>query len=160
MCSYFGIILLHESGHAFFARKYGFTVTKIQLGFIHGKCEYEVPYDEFYELSDIVISWGGVIAQLIVAIPLIAIAQLSDIEHIYGMGPIVAFLGYISFMVAIVNLAPSEGLDGAIAWKIVPYILQNRSKAERNIKKPQYRSRPQAPEEIVRDFISRMKDDK
>ena len=41
MCSYFGIILLHEARHAYFARRLNCDILSIYLGFFHGMCECE-----------------------------------------------------------------------------------------------------------------------
>jgi hypothetical protein len=75
----------------------------------------------------------GVLSQLAVAIPLILLAQLFNINNVYGLGPIVVFLGYISAMIAIVNLAPRHPLDGASAWKLIPMLVRERR--NKNIKK-------------------------
>ncbi len=40
--SYFGLILLHESGHAFVASRLGYQPQNIYLGLIHGTCEIPV----------------------------------------------------------------------------------------------------------------------
>lgn len=68
ICSYFGIILLHETGHAFVANKLGYDVRGVYLGFMHGKCECAHPYNQKH-IS--LIAWGGVAAQFVVALPLI-----------------------------------------------------------------------------------------
>ena len=157
MCSYFGIILLHESGHAYFARIFDCRPIKINLGVIHGLCEYEASNEELHNL---IITWGGVIAQLVVAIPLIVLAQTTDISKVYGMGPIIVCLGYISFLMALVNLAPSKGLDGEYAWKLIPFLLKTRSqKNEHNIKLKNRYNRD-SPEKVVDEFINKMKKEK
>ena len=107
ICSYFGIIILHETGHALVACKLGCDVSGVYLGSLHGKCEYELPYNQKHKS---LIAWGGIAAQLVVALPLIIGSQTLSINEIYGLGPIVAFLGYISALVALVNLAPSREL--------------------------------------------------
>jgi membrane-associated protease RseP (regulator of RpoE activity) len=122
ICSYFGIIMLHETGHAFVANKVGCHVRGVYLGFLHGKCEFEAPYNQKHKS---LIAWGGVTAQFIVAIPLIVGSQFLRINEIYGMGPVVAFLGYISAFVALFNLAPSRELDGLEAWKLIPVLMKD-----------------------------------
>ena len=130
ICSYFGIILLHEAGHAYFAKRLGYDVYNIYLGFIHGLCEYEEPYNNKHES---IVAWGGVTAQLLVAIPLIILAQFG-ITEIKGVGPIVAFLGYISFLIALMNLAPSSFLDGGKAWRLIPILLKEWRGSARKMK--------------------------
>lgn len=132
ICSYFGVILLHEAGHAYFARKLGYEVNAIYLGFVHGLCEYQQPYNKKHES---IIACGGVVAQLIVAIPLILAAQFAQLNEVFGFGPIVVFLGYISVLVALINLAPSKTLDGGVAWKLVPIRLMEKKGKKTNKKK-------------------------
>jgi Zn-dependent protease len=134
--SYFGIILVHETGHAFFVRRLGYQVHGIYLGFIHGLCEYELPYNMKHQA---IIAWGGVIAQLVIAIPLIIAAQVFEINNIPGLGPVVAFMGYISVMVAIVNLAPGHPFDGATAWKLIPILIKERTKVKSKTKKHKFK---------------------
>jgi len=123
ICSYLAVILLHEAGHAFFARRLGYEVDEIRLGFFHGLCVHETSDSA---VDEALIAWGGVVAQLAVAIPLIVLAQLGVFSHVPGSGPIVAFLGYISALVALLNLAPSPGLDGSKAWKLIPIMWRAR----------------------------------
>jgi Zn-dependent protease len=139
ICSYFGVILLHEAGHAYLANRLGYKVHAIYLGFIHGQCDYEIPYQRISK-HECIISWGGVLSQLAVAIPLILLAQLFNINNVYGFGPIVMFLGYISAMIAIVNLAPSHPLDGASAWKLIPMLVrERRNKNAKKSKKSKFK---------------------
>ncbi len=129
VCSYFGIVLLHEAGHAFVAKQLGYRPIKISLGFLHGQCEYEAPYSKKHNS---IIAWGGVLAQIAVAIPLIVLSKETRVAEVYGFGPVVAFLGYISLMIALLNLAPSPFLDGAKAWSLLPILLSEwREKGKR-----------------------------
>lgn len=116
LCSYFGIILLHEAGHAYFARRAGARVEAIYLALFHGLCVHEVPARE----RDIyVIAWGGALAQLAVALPLILLANVTPAARWPIIGEVVLYLGYVSLLVAIINLIPARGLDGADAWRLL-----------------------------------------
>jgi Zn-dependent protease len=129
--SYLGIIAIHECGHAFVAKRLGYQVYSIQIAFLHGRCEYAAPRQEW---DGIAIAWGGVLAQLLIAIPVLILAGvLGQFEPSY-LGPVVVMLGYLNLMIALVNLAPVRGLDGAIAWRIVPLLWtrkRSRSATER-----------------------------
>ncbi|HTE16436.1 MAG TPA: hypothetical protein VK642_15290, partial [Burkholderiales bacterium] len=120
ICSYFGIIYFHEVGHAYFAKRLGYRVYEIYLGFVHGLCLYEAPHNEKHEC---IIAWGGVAAQLAIAIPLIVASHVIPLASIPGLGPVVSLLGYMSAMVAAINLAPSRGLDGEKAWRLIPILV-------------------------------------
>ena len=136
--SYFSVILLHEAGHAYFAKKLGYDVYAIYLGFFHGLCEYEAPENTKHES---IVAWGGVSAQFLVAIPVIALAQFANLSEIWGFGPIVAFLGYISVIVALTNLAPSPLFDGGKAWTLIPILLKARRTRTRKTKNKAKRSK-------------------
>lgn len=130
--SYFGLILLHETGHAAVVRCLGYKPFDIQLSAIHGTCSYPQPYSQY---EDALIAWGGVGAQLLVAIPLIIVAQFEWSSHVYGLGPVLAFLGYVSAMMAVVNLTPHPTLDGGKAWSLFPMLwnARRKSKVVRNV---------------------------
>jgi Zn-dependent protease len=131
IASYLAIITLHEAGHAYLARRSGYRVTAIRLGLIHGSCEYEAPQ---HESEGVLIAWGGVAAQLCIAFPVLLIAWALGTRELYYFGPVVAFLGYVNLLVAFVNLAPAEGLDGKRAWRAIPLFFR-WCRARRNVKK-------------------------
>ena len=128
--SYFAIILIHEAGHAFDAHKLGLEVLNIQVGWIHGACEYEAARNE---LGSILVAWGGVAAQLLVAIPVLVVGALYPLEDHGIFGPVLIFLGYVNLLIALINLAPSTLLDGGEAWRIVPYWFRNRKRQRTNL---------------------------
>jgi membrane-associated protease RseP (regulator of RpoE activity) len=121
IASYLSIIAVHEAGHAYIARRLGYRVTGIHIGIIHGLCEHERPE---YGLEDVLISWGGVAAQLCIAVPVLVIAWALGSRELYYFGPVVAFLGYVNLLVALANLAPAEGFDGKRAWRAVPLLFR------------------------------------
>lgn len=149
ICSYFGIILLHEAGHAYFANKLGYQVFNVYLGFFHGSCEFEEPHTDKHNLM---ITSGGIITQLVVAIPLMILSISTYISKIYGLGPILTFLGYLNFIIALFNLVPIQGLDGEKIWKLLPTFIKTLIK-QRKLKQ----EHTQKSERVVIDFIERMK---
>ena len=102
IASYLAVIVIHETGHAWVARRLGYHVSAIRIGFFHGRCEHEAPYRES---DDVMIAWGGVLAQLAVAVPILIVAKLSGEPDFGYAGPLVAILGQINLMIALVNLA-------------------------------------------------------
>jgi Zn-dependent protease len=119
--SYLGVITVHEIGHAVAARRLGYEVEAIHIAVLHGYCVLEAPQTE---LDAVQIAWGGVLAQLAVAVPVLTVAQVFP-EYDFGYAaPAIAFLGYVNILIALVNLAPAPGLDGATAWRVIPLLGQ------------------------------------
>lgn len=111
------ILFVHECGHAFVARRLGYEVTAISFGALHGSCEHEAPE---YEAHEIAIAWGGVGAQVALAIvPFMLHTALGTMPP-----PLVrlllAELSYVNILVALFNLLPIPGFDGHTAWRAIP----------------------------------------
>ena len=117
---YFGVILLHEAGHAAMALRLGYRATDIYLSMIHGLCTYDRP-ETFRE--DALIAWGGVLAQLAIALPLVALAQVPTLASLSFAGILIAAFGYFSLAMVALNLVPARGLDGAKAWRLLPVLV-------------------------------------
>ena len=116
--SVLALILIHELGHAWVARRLGLEVTAIHFSLLHGRCTHETAE---YEWDEVRVAWGGVLAQLLVAIPLLVIsAQWRSLPEVFE--PVVIILGYFSLLTAAFNLLPAPGLDGALAWRAVPML--------------------------------------
>jgi Zn-dependent protease len=120
MASYLGVIVVHEMGHALMATKLGCEVIAIRVGVVHGRCEHEETSSEW---DEVLIAWGGVIAQTIVAVGVLTVAALVGDRGNGYFGPVVVFLGYFNLAIAAFNLAPTPPLDGHKAWRIVPLLL-------------------------------------
>ena len=116
---YFGLILLHEVGHAAMALRLGYRAPDIYLSMIHGLCSYDAP-ETFRE--EALVAWGGVLAQLAVALPLLALAQVPTIASLSFVGILIAAFGYFSLAMVAMNLVPVRGLDGANAWRLLPIL--------------------------------------
>lgn len=132
---YLAIILLHESGHAYASLRLGYQPLNIYLGFFHGLCEFEAPDNS---RDECIIAWGGALAQLAVAIPLVLAGQFTSLAEYPVFAPIIGFLGYISVGTALFNLAPARGFDGKHAWRLFPILIAER----RRLAKAKRRSQP------------------
>ena len=73
-------------------------------------------------LDDAVIAWGGVLAQLVVAFPLVIATSRHGFEGPELVNAAVAILGHWSLVIAAFNLVPIEPLDGARAWRVLPVL--------------------------------------
>lgn len=117
--SYFSLILLHEIGHALMARRLGYDATGIYIGVVHGLCECDSPH---YLREEAIIAWGGVLMQLAVALPLSALAQVTPLGANSYFSTVATILGHFSILMAVFNLLPFPGLDGQLAWRLIPIL--------------------------------------
>jgi Zn-dependent protease len=117
--AYLGILFLHEFGHLVAATRRGYAVWSIELYPFHGFTRYAAPHSHY---DACVVAWGGVLAQLAVAVPLILWTAVFGFTSIGVVNALIAMFGYLSAVFAVFNLAPVSRLDGATAWQIVPYL--------------------------------------
>ena len=68
LTAYLGVLLIHETGHLIAAQRMRCEVLSIQLYPIFGITKFETPWSKF---DHCVIAWGGVIAQAVVALPIV-----------------------------------------------------------------------------------------
>jgi stage IV sporulation protein FB len=133
IASYLGIIVVHEWGHAFVAHRLGYEIDSIGITALHGWCLHEAPHTEW---DEVLIAWGGVAAQLAVALPvLVVMVVLGDRSWGY-FTPAIVFLGLINVGIAVANLVPDDESDGRMAWRIIPLLMQKRRGKRAEIRRP------------------------
>ena len=116
LTAYLAILVVHELGHHFVAERRGYRVDRIEIFLFHAFCHHEgaeYPLDEAY------IAWGGPLAQFLLAIPFTAYATMAGFTHSQVANAFIGMLGYYNPIIALLNLAPFEGLDGTKAWRIL-----------------------------------------
>ena len=121
--SYISIIFAHEYGHAFVAHRLGYRVHSIGITFWHGWCRHEQPDTKW---EDALIAWGGVAAQVLLAIPALILAFVLGGRDWAYFTPIIVFLGFFNLAWALANLLPGDDTDGRLAWGIVPLFIEDR----------------------------------
>lgn len=117
MICYLGVLLIHECGHMIAAQRLGCRVNFIELYPIHGRCCIEIPWSRF---DHCIIAWSGVLAQLVVALPLVVWLGVFGYTRFDAINAVLAILGGFSLLVAVFNLIPARGLDGWVAWGLIP----------------------------------------
>jgi hypothetical protein len=133
LACYLGVLLIHECGHMIAAQRLGCRVRCIKIYPIHGLCYFDTPWSRF---DRCVIAWGGVLAQVIVALPVIVWLELFGFTHIGVINAILAIFGPFSLFIAALNLIPAGGLDGATAWGLIPEWLKRvRSRSNKSLPK-------------------------
>ncbi len=138
LLSYLSILLIHECGHLILAQRKHCEVYGIELYPIFAITRFETPWSRF---DHCVIAWGGVLAQTVVAVPLVAWFAVFGATPFEPVNLVIAVLGILSLFIAAFNLLPFQPLDGTIAWGIIPeWIKQTRSRP--SSRRPRWRGRP------------------
>lgn len=123
---YLLLILLHEMGHAFLARRYGLAVKEIMIHGMGGHCAY-VGYPSLYQQA--VIATGGVAVQAI----LLAIAL--PLSLLIPAGPHLASFLHVmtlsNLYLILFNLIPIAPLDGHMIAKLPG--LMAKARREKNV---------------------------
>jgi Zn-dependent protease len=123
----FGLLIGHEWGHAACARFCGLSVWNISISPLHGACHFDEPRTS---LEHQVIAWGGVLVQLLIlAASVLFLCALRLLPAsilrpwLLLLEPVSAIWIHWNIFLIILNLVPIPPLDGSIAWRIVPRIL-------------------------------------
>jgi Zn-dependent protease len=117
LACYMSVLLIHEVGHLVAAQRLGCRVDSIKLYPIFGVTYFEVPWTT---LDHCIIAWGGVLAQSVIAIPLVLWVEVFGYTKITAVNAVFAILGFFSLGIALFNLLPFPPLDGATAWGLLP----------------------------------------
>jgi len=119
--AYFSVILIHECGHMIAAQRKGYEVLAIELYPIHGFARFQEPRSRY---DHAVIAWGGVVAQAVVAVPLVTWVAIFGFTRFDAVNVAIGILGYYSLVLAAFNLIPAPPLDGAKAWYLIPELVK------------------------------------
>ena len=134
--SYYCVILIHECGHMIAAQRKGCAVWSIELYPLWGITRFNEPYSS---RDHCIIAWSGVVAQALIAIPLIVGVKVFGYTPYQPVNAALAILGFFSMSMAAFNLLPVRPLDGAIAWRLLPTLLK-RSATRGQKREPGWRS--------------------
>jgi Zn-dependent protease len=146
--SLFGLLLVHELGHAAVARWRKVAVDEIQLFIMHGQCLHEQPERKSDEIW---IAWGGVAAQAILLVLAFGVSQLLEARNysLYLFAyPVLRTLVEVNFILIVINLLPVPPLDGAKAWPVLP-LVWTRLRRDRKLKRQS--------QEIAADIVAKLR---
>jgi Zn-dependent protease len=118
------------------AQSKGCAVWSIELYPLWGITRFNEPYSS---RDHCIIAWGGVIAQALVGIPLVAWVEMFGYTPYQPANAALAILGFFSLSLVVFNLLPVRPLDGAIAWRLLPTVLK-RSSMRVSKREPGWRS--------------------
>ncbi len=143
------VVLVHELGHAALARRRRLRVHSVDLDALGGKCVFG---GDVSALDLQIVSWGGVLAQALLAAIAFAVFTfvppstqfLAELQH--------GFIEANLFM-ALFNLVPIAPLDGHEAWQL-PRTLYRRWNRRRTSIPPKARPRKSPPARIDPDAVA------
>jgi Zn-dependent protease len=123
--AYVLLLLAHEGGHALMARWRRVPVEAITLNGLHGDTAHGYPRSSG---DDILIAWGGVLAQLLVLLlSLLAAPYLESAgNRLLWMvsAPVLLVCTRWNLFLMIVALLPIGPMDGRRAWAVIPWLRQ------------------------------------
>lgn len=122
LSAYIGLLLIHECGHVVVAQRRGCQVFAVELYPVWGITRFQRPWSR---LDHCVIAWGGVLAQLVIAVPLIVWVALFGYTRFEAINAVLAILGFFSVGMVLFNLLPFAPLDGSIAWGLIPALFKS-----------------------------------
>ena len=123
LTAYWGVLVIHEIGHLIAAQRLGCPVFSIELYPIFGITRFGTPRSR---VDHCLIAWAGVLAQAVIAIPLVAWVAAFGYTRFEALNMLFVILGFFSLGVAVFNLVPTPPFDGATAWGIFPALLAQR----------------------------------
>jgi Zn-dependent protease len=121
--AFFGLVFLHEMGHALFVKRFGHRVLSVDLMGFGGLCRWSGRSTQ-YERS--VIAWGGVLAQAAVLLITLSLVAVFGWPQWWLAKQLVSvFVGTNAMLIAF-NLLPIRPFDGADAWRLLPLLRARR----------------------------------
>jgi Zn-dependent protease len=113
----FFLLISHELGHVFAARRRKVYVQRIDLMGLHGET---VRAEARNERDEVFVAWGGVLAQLLILAIALVIRFAVDLPpwSWFIAGPLLSVLIDWNIFFIIVALLPIGPMDGHMAWKV------------------------------------------
>jgi Zn-dependent protease len=127
LAAYWGVLLIHETGHLIAAQRLGCTVFSIELYPIFGITRFGTPWSRVDHCK---IAWAGVVAQAAIAIPIVVWVAAFGYTRFEAVNMLLVILGFFSLGVAAFNLLPTRPFDGATAWGIFPALWAQRRRRD------------------------------
>ena len=118
------LVLIHELGHAGVARKLGHYCEFITINVVYGRCH--IKMERLSSYDEALISWGGLLAQLIIFVPSLIFFSLLGYSSIEPINALIFVLVFMNGASIAFNLIPASPIDGAMAWKAVPVIYRTK----------------------------------
>ena len=111
----FGIMIVHELGHALLARRYGLRLVSIDITGVGGVCRLEGD-PTLREAA--IVAWGGVLAQAALAVVTLVVRGILSVVAFGLLDGMFDTLITSNLILIGINLLPIHPLDGKTAWRL------------------------------------------
>jgi len=111
------LILVHESGHAALVRRYRLRVVAVDLHGAGGETHW---LGRPSLRQRVAIAWAGVWAQLVAFVVVSLSSAVFGPAHDVWLQQVIGVYTTGNLIMMAVNLLPLPGLDGEMAWMIIP----------------------------------------
>jgi Zn-dependent protease len=123
------LIVFHELGHAAVVRAFRLRVVGIDLHGAGGLCHWS---GDATPLQAAVIAWGGIMAQLVVLVPSLALYLVLHPMPV-AVEEVLSTLIFTNLALGLFNLMPIRPFDGYRAWGLFPLLrAARRARATQN----------------------------
>ncbi len=138
---FFLLVVIHELGHSFLARRRGLQNLEIRVHAFGGGSVNE--RGSVYDQA--IIAWGGVLAQILVLyVPTLLLTTLVPIPQIDFLRQLLSAFLFTNLFLAAFNLIPVAPFDGFMAWKLPKLWWARRKGSGRRKKKTKARRQRRA----------------
>lgn len=118
------LVLVHELGHAFMARRLGHEPLGVEVTGFGGLCRWDGRRASDFHRS--LVAWGGVLAQAVLLLFTYAYSLWSGPPTSMAEYQIVSAFTRTNIYLILLNLLPIPPLDGAQAWQILGQLGRKR----------------------------------
>jgi Zn-dependent protease len=119
------VVALHEVGHALLVHRFGLVNLGLDLTGFVGRCRWAGHPSEVQRAA---IAWGGVLAQLALLIPAIAVALFVPLPQSAFLADLLEAFTRTNAILIAFNLIPIKPLDGAEAWPLFGHLRRRRAR--------------------------------
>ncbi len=115
------VVLVHEAGHAALVRMYRQHVLSIDITGFGGLTRWS---GATTAMQRSVIAWGGVLAQGVLLVATLAVLALAGPPRTVATAELASVLTTTNLWIMGLNLLPIPPLDGALAWRLLPALVE------------------------------------
>lgn len=114
--AFFGLILVHELGHAWIVQRLGHRALSVDVMGFGGMCTWDA--HRATRLHEALVAWGGVGAQFLVLLAAVLLRLVLGAPSTAWQAELANVFINTNVWLMLLNLLPLPSLDGAKAWTL------------------------------------------